>query len=357
MRALWFSLPLLLSVFLLVQIYDRLPVPRGVAPTKTRDVFFIYTDASTLAAGRNPYQRIEGKGLEKNEKYTFYLPGFLWLAAGSIRYLGYTSYEEWMRGWIAVSFSIHLLIGLLLYVYAWNRWGALCGILAGSFWWFSRWPLALLRSGQIDNIAILFFVLALILVERRRLFSLCALGVSLSIKQMAAFTVPLFLIFPFLATEVTGRKRLLGEKEKRAQVSPRARVLLFFREVAALIAVPLLVSLPFLFWDVESFFQMLIFPLTREPSGPRSVEYFLGEVSLIGKIPFFLLIGCSYLYFIGERRFAEDFHFSGVLFVLLLFLGFNPVFFSRYFCWAIPVIPLAVFECIEQAKAARDRHQ
>ncbi|MCB0328505.1 MAG: hypothetical protein KDD70_02545 [Bdellovibrionales bacterium] len=320
---------LLVVAVLFAKIYHNLPLTRGVDPTKTRDVFFIYTDASTLAEGKNPYQRIEGKDGKSNEKYTFYLPGFLWMAAGSIRLFELNSYEDWMKRWIPISFVVHVLIGLILFFYSYNRWGVWSGILGSSFWWFSRWPLALLRSGQIDNVAILFFVLALVLVERKRLLGLVALGASLSVKQMAAFTVPLFLVWPILE----------GRLNTRALWN-------FSKQILVLGGVPLLVSLPFLLWDLESFFQMLMFPLTRDPSGPRSVEYFLGEVSLLGKVPFFTLIGICYWYFVREGEYL----FPSILFVLLLFLGFNPVFFSRYFCWAIPVVPLAVFECIEKAR-------
>lgn len=319
------SLYLLAAFILLLCIFQHLPTVRGKIPTKTRDVYYIYTDAALLAAGENPYQRIAGKGLKHNEKYTFYLPGFLWGAAASIRYLGHDSYTEWMQWWIATSFAVHVLIGLILFVYCNRRWGLVPGVLGSAFWWFTRWPLALLRSGQIDNIAILFFVIALTSLQRHHRLSLVMLGTSLAIKQMAALTVPLFILWPPL--------RHIGREQLKALA----------RQWGMLVIIPLALSLPFLLWDPVSFLHMLIFPLTRDPSGPRSLESFIGVHSLLGKIPFLALVGICYVYFV--QRAPQT--FAPVLFLLLLFLGFNPVFFSRYFCWAIPIIPLAIFESIE----------
>ena len=335
-RPLLVVLYLVVVAVLFVRIYEKLPVNRDVKISKTRDVFHIYTDASILARGENPYQRIQGKDMKTNEKYTFYLPGFLWAAAAGIKYFGIDSYQEFMQTWIPISVGVHFLIGLVLFLYAMSRWGIIPGILASSFWWFTRWPLALLRSGQIDNVAILFFVIALVVLERQRLLGLVMLGVSLCIKQMAAFTVPLFLVWPALNGKVTVK-----------------RALDFGIQIGALCAVPLILSLPFIYWDIESFINMLLFPLTRDPVGPMSLESFLDpgnqERSFLFKLPFLSLLALSYLYLVRQKEFL----FPSILFILLLFLGFNSVFFSRYFCWAIPLIPLACFECLERVREDR----
>jgi uncharacterized membrane protein len=211
----------------------------------------------------------------------------------------------------------------LLFVLLYDRKQTLIiPILGSSFWLFSRWPLALFRSGQIDAVPIIFMLLTLLLWERRERLALLSLGLSLAIKHMAVFIAPLFLFWSW-----QNRK-------------PPQNKMGFVGSALCLLCFPILFSVPFLFWDYESYLKMLIFPLTRNPSGARSADLALRLPALLAKLPFFLMLGGTYL--LALKRTGSKGALT--LLAILSFLAFNSVFFSRYFCWAIPLVPLACFE-------------
>jgi hypothetical protein len=319
-----FTVFTLLCLLALTRIHLEF-VDTGEAFSKSRDVYFIYQDASLLAEGTNPYSRIEDGDLTKNRKYTFYLPGFLLGAAASIK-MGFNDYQSWMSAWLDVSIVLHGLIGLFLYLALLRSGSSLFALVGSSLWLFSRWPLALYRSGQIDAVAIIFFVLALVLLEKNLRAALLCFGVSLAIKQMAAFCLPIFLIYAW----------------QNAPLLNRARH--FSISMLYLIAIPFLMCLPFLIWDLVSFFKMLVFPLTRAPRGARAVDTFLQLGGLAGKLPFLAVL--ISLYVLAWKKSLKLYPL--MFLTMMATLSFNAVFFSRYFCWAIPLIPLACMPLTQQ---------
>ncbi len=292
---------------------------------KGRDVMFIWQDARMLADGENPYRRIAGKDMEHNEKYTFYLPGFLVVTAASIR-AGLDTFPEWMRAWRWGMLLTHLGIGYLIFGVLLSR-GMIPAILGSSLWLFGRWSLMLFNSGQIDGVAILPLLLSLVLIARAPKISFLLFGVSLAVKQMAAPLLPVYLLWAW----------------QRGAVDNRRRAIL---EATALIAlVPTLLSLPFLLWDAESYLRMLLFPMTREAFGGRTADIYLGLDGGAAKLPFLLVLLTSYLLCIRSRLGI----WAQTLVVFLVLLSFSPAFFTRYLCWIVPLIPLALCDAERHA--------
>jgi uncharacterized membrane protein len=152
------------------------------------------------------------------------------------------------------------------------------------------------------------------------------LSTSLALKQLAIFIVPLYLIAVWQGHE---RNRL--------------------RELAvaaALIAsVPLATSLPFLLWDAEGFTKSIFFSATRDAmshvNAPCLDGYF-GWIGITTRLPMVLVLALTYL--LAWRRVVGV--QTASLLAMVTFLCFNPVLFLQYFCWAVPLVPLAVAECI-----------
>lgn len=300
----------------MVAVWSRFITPPSGAFSKNRDIYHIYQDATLLADGENPYSRIASGNMKENQKYTFYLPGFLLFASATIK-MGFRDYQEWMPYWLFLSLLSHIGIGVAIFLFLQKKTGSIAATLGALFWLFARWPLALLRSGQIDALPILFFILALLFLERRIILSAVFLSLSLAIKQMAALVAPLYLLWAY---KEGGWKRTV-------------------QCAIALGTIPFLLSLPFLIWDFESFFRMLVFPLTRDPQGARSLDVFLRLPDEISKLPFLMALLATY-WLTWQGRLSSV---AAIFFTIMVTLSFNPVFFSRYFCWAVPLIPLVCF--------------
>ena len=287
---------------------------------KGRDVMFIWQDAKLLADGLNPYQRIAGKNMEDNQKYTFYLPAFLIMTAGTIQ-AGLDTFPEWMRAWRWGMLFTHLAIGYVIFG-ALIRYGMLPAMLGCSLWIFGRWSLMLFNSGQIDGTAILPMLVSLLLVGSHPRGSALLFGLSVAVKQMAAPLLPLYLLWAW----------------QRAGSGARLRECVTVVGLVSL--VPLLLSLPFLFWDAESYLRMLIFPMTRAGFGGRTADIYLGLSGLAAKLPFLLVLGIAYWLAVRHRVNV----WAQSLLVFMVLLSFSPAFFTRYLCWVVPLIPLALFD-------------
>jgi len=285
---------------------------------KGRDVMFIWQDAKMLADGDNPYQRIAGKNMEHNEKYTFYLPGFLVVTAASIR-AGLDTFPEWMRSWRWGMLLTHLGIGYVIFGVLLPR-GLVPAILGSSLWLFGRWSLMLFNSGQIDGVAILPLLLSLLLLSKFPRAAYLLFGVSLAVKQMAAPLLPLYFMWAW--------QRQSGEGRRRALLEAGAFIAL----------IPTLLSVPFLMWDAGSYLRMLLFPMTREAFGGRTADIYLGLDGLAAKLPFLLTLVAGYLLCVRARLGV----WAQTLVVFLVLLSFSPAFFTRYLCWIVPLIPLAL---------------
>lgn len=285
--------------------------------SNTRDVFFIWQDGKSLAEGENPYSRISGKGSKKNRKYTFYLPAFLIATAASIR-AGFDDFQSWMRVWWPVSMLFHFGIGVVLFFMLMRGGSLLIAVFGSALWFFSRWPLALFKSGQIDAVPIFFLVTSLALISTRPRLSLISFGISLSFKQIAAILLPLYLLWIW--------------QDQKDSLSTRELLI----RAGCLLSVPLLVSLPFMIWDFESFMRMMVFPLTRAPRGPRAVSSFLELKGILSPLPLIFMLGSVYY-----LSFREKLSRAQALFLAIFaLLGFSGVFFSRYVCWLVPLVPL-----------------
>ena len=316
-------LSLIAAFFILCQIY-KTNVQKG--GYKSNDIFYIWSDGHSIAHGRNPYSKIEGSDMLKNEgKYATYLPGFF-IAVSAYVKLGYDTFAEWLKFWRPASFLIHFSVGVLLFFAIMPRGGFFLALFGSQFWLLSRWPIGVMNSGQIDPLAILFLLASLLTLSRYRKLALVLFGLSLSVKQIGVFMLPVYLLI-----DADLSKPLLWNFKKG------------LNNFLYLAIVPFLLCLPFLIWDAKGLLYSLIFSATRSPGGHLkipSLDELLGYVGLIAKLPMVFMMGFVYLAFM-EKRIGV---FVAGLALYLTFISFNSVLFKQYIPWFCAFLGLAMAE-------------
>jgi hypothetical protein len=293
------------------------------------DIYYIWRDGVRLAGGANPYAY--GRPPEPEEtstKHPSYLPLF-YLAVAGVYKLGVRDYGTWLALWRAVRIAAHITITVLLYRAGQRAGHPLLGVFGALFWGLNRWTLYTVRSGGLDQVALLFLLLSLECFGRRRRLAFLLLGTSLAIKHVALLVAPLYLVWTWQASEQSSRR----ERGARAA------------QAAAWIAlIPLVVSLPFLWWDAGAFIRSILASVTRPAAAyghVSAIGSLLGLRGGVARIPLLLLsclilLGAAYRQVIGR--------YTTVLLMFTVFTDFNTVLFPQYFAWVIPFIVLAAGE-------------
>lgn len=295
----------------------------GTLPGR-EDVLISWNSGTDLAAGRNPYEPVLAGDMRDNKSYATYLPWF-YVVSAACHKLGVTDFLTFLRLWRPVCELSHLGIAVFLLVVVTRGAGIAFGIFAALFWFFNRWTIAVVNIAHLDTLAILFLLLSLYLFPRRRLASLLLFGMSLAIKQMAVFLVPLYVIWAYTEARPGSRTKDAG------------------RALGWLLIIPLAFSAPFLLWNAEAFIKSVLFSATRiavTDFGVKSVDAALGLSGLPARLPMFALFFAIYLAALG--RYLG--RYSAALFVMATFLDFNSVLFYQYMVWAVPLLPLAALE-------------
>jgi hypothetical protein len=141
---------------------------------RTNDIFYIWTDGDRIAHGVNPYSRIETGDMRHNRKYSTYFPGFFLLVSATI-IAGVDTFEEFIS-YCALEIPISLTIGLLIFLAARPTRSLALAVFGASFWIFNRWSINIVRSGQIDSLALLILIVSLLIriaiKPRRWLFTM-----------------------------------------------------------------------------------------------------------------------------------------------------------------------------------------
>ena len=311
------------------------------------DIYYLYLDGQRLAAGENPYARVLQGNMRENDKYTTYFPAFIELSYFTQR-LGLVDFDPWLAFWRWVFLFTNLGITALLFWAFYSQGAPLLGIIAAAFWAFNRWTVFILQVSGMDFLPLLLLLVSLLLLpgerwrlpgerwrlpgERWRLLPMLLFGLSLAMKQVAIFLVPLYLIYAF--QWVPAGHGIL----------PRFRAAL---TAALAIGAPVLVtSLPFLAWDWLAFVKSILFSATRSqyqyaPTA-ASVDMALGLGGVAARLP--MLAAMALVYWAAWRGKLPL--LSASLLVMAVFAGFNAVFFDQYMVWFIILLPLALLEII-----------
>ena len=300
--------------------------------TKTQDIYYSWVESERILHGENPYARVLTGNMRDNEKYATYFP--LSYELGVLTELaGLRDYESWIAFWRAIFLVCNLAIGATLFLLVYPRGKLLAAIFAAAFWLFNRWTIHVSVIAHLDFPPILFLILSLALFRRHRWVSLLLFSLSLGIKQIGIFLVPLYLVWAW-------------------QSADRNRVRQTLLALAVIASLPILSSLPFIVWNFEGFMKSMLFEAVRSPSdhfGTISVGALMGWSGLLGRLPMFavMLLATALAW---RRRIGP---YIATLFVLATFIDYNSVLFPQYMVWVVPFIPLVMCDLWDavQAKA------
>lgn len=287
------------------------------------DVYYSWVEGQRLLDGENPYSRIHAGDMRENHKYATYFPLFYELSALS-QAAGLDDLESWSLFWRIVISILHLEIAALVY-FAFARKGqALLGFFSAGFWVLYRWPLNDLQVANFESIPIFFLIASLLLFDERPRLSLVLYSVSLALKQIGIFLLPLYIIW-------------VVKREKKNPFKALA-------ESGALIAsVPVFSSMPFLFWDFSGFVKSILFSVTRRASlhlPAPTIDVLFQLDGFAARLPMLVLFA---LFFILAWKLDLG-KFTSALVVMAIFIGFNPVLFLQYFTWMSIFIPLVIYD-------------
>ncbi|PSR18051.1 hypothetical protein C8255_09470 [filamentous cyanobacterium CCP3] len=295
-----------------------------------QDVYYIWLEGKRIVAGENPYTRVLASDMRANDKYATYFP-LAYLFSALVQKLGWSEFIDWLYLWRPLSFIFHMGIVALTLQYFYRRGFWLLGFVAAAILLLGRWSVYITRVHHLEFAAIFFLLLSLTLLRERPRLALLAFSVSLGIKQIAVFLLPLYLVYLWIN----------GDKKQRIKHVRQGFLII--------LSVPVLTSLPFLILNTEGFLKSLLFSATRLGSshieGAPSLDVIYSQVLpwLVGfkaKLLMLLLMGLIYLSFWTEKISI----LTAAALVMMVFLYFNSVLFLQYFLWSLSLTLLALVE-------------
>ena len=287
------------------------------------DTYYAWVEGRRINDGRNPYERILHGNMEENNKYATYFPLF-YEASALVQRMGLRQYQEWIDFWRYIFLLCNIATGAALCLTLFSKRTWVLALLAMLFWYFNRWTLHTSATVALDFIPILLMILSLVLHDKYRKTSLVFYSISLATKQIAIFLAPLYLIWEYQETRSIKKVMIAG---------------------LWIISVPLLTSLPFLFWNAEGFIRSLGFSATRialNHFGAESIDSILNLNGLLARIPFLMILVSAYAA-AWQRSLAR---YGAAMIVMGIFIAFNSVVFQHYPTWLMPLLPLAAGEWI-----------
>ncbi len=302
--------------------------------TDGKDIYYYWHRGQQIAEGQDPYLCVLDNSC-LDHKNPGHFPLFYWLSA-AVQKIGLASYEEWINFWHPVFILAGIAVGIIIFITLYRRGQPFLALFSLLFWLFNRWSLYVVEIGQVDFLPILFLALSVVLFDKRRRLSILCFSVSLALKQLAIFLVPLYLV-------------LLWQRTTK----DRLRTML--EGVSLMASVPLLASAPFLIAHPQAMPRALIFSLTRNAAdlGAPSFSHvvFLQGVSSI--IFMLLLMGLVCLITYLKKAPLS----VGALAIYFSFIAFNGVVFNQYFLWFVVFIPFALSDLFQANTLLAQRSQ
>lgn len=293
------------------------------------DIYYAFLEGNRLINNDNPYQYVLSGDMRNNDKYATYFPLF-YILSGITQLAGLHDFYYWLFFWRFIFLICLIATAYLIFNTLAEKDMLLCGIFGALFWLFNRWTLQVTFISHIDFIPIFFLILSLSLINKRFSLACILFGLSLAVKQIAIFALPLYLIWSW-------------------QKSSDNRIKNTIKQLLLISTIPLIVSIPFLIWNAEGFIKSILFSATRFSMGhfeAISLETIFGLYGIPAKIPMFFLFGL--IYTISLRQKLPP--YTSVFLIMITFILFNSVLFNQYMVWFIPLIPLMIGELNNDTK-------
>lgn len=301
---------------LMVALIKKLTAQTSIA----NDIEYVWKEGGTILSGKNPYARAANDA-KNGSKYATYFP-LSYIASAGIQKMGYTSFSAWMSIVRPIILISQLLsAGLVLYHLA-NKRLVTLGLLAFFLILVHRFALYPARVTHIDFPAIAFLLAGMILLPKKPRIAYILIGISLAIKQMAIFILPVLLIYAW------------------HQHKSKKRLAVDFLYITL---VPVITLAPFILDNPAGTLQSILFSVERAATGDFAspdIATTLALDSLWARLPMLTMFALVYIaVWRKEMRL-----FGATLAIFTIFIGFNPVLFFQYLTWVIPFIPLAISE-------------
>lgn len=319
----WLFLILSVVVLAIAVIALRINIRFWSVDTVGSDTYYSWVEGRRILDGKNPYERILHGNMQENKKYATYFPLFYETSA-LVQLAGYRQYQPWISFFRYIFLAFNLATGIALFVLTFSKRTWALGLLAVPFWYFNRWTLVASNIVALDFIPIFLMVLSLGMFARYRKTSLLLFSLSLAFKQIAIFLAPLYLIWEYEQSRSLKKVIVAG---------------------LWIVSIPLLTSIPFLYWNADGFIKSVGFSATRDALtqfGADSVDVAANLSGLVARTPMLAILLA--VYFIAARKAAG--RYTTAMLIMAIFIGFNPVLFIQYFAWLMPFLPLAAGEWI-----------
>ncbi len=289
-----------------------------------------YLASVDITSGRNPYNKILDGDLLINRKYTTLFPLYYYFLALIIYYSNYV-FEAFMGNYRLVLFFFEAISFLFIYLYFRRVNLKLLGILAASFFILNRWTIDLMADAKQDIVAIAFIVVSLYFFKTKIKLSYLLYGISLGIKHLGIFILPVYF------TPIIYKTRSLK---------------MFLLDLSLIISPILVPSIPFLLDNLKSFVFSIVFSITRKPA-TTSVPFGYDKVLvfynvgvknnkviyyLVPRIPLVIFSSIN-LILLFLKKVPVNFYVSSSIFI---FIAFNPVLFDQYLTWVTPFFFFAI---------------
>jgi hypothetical protein len=319
-----FAVALLFYVVRIVNKANYTPTNWGNKP----DIYYEYNAAVEIGNGQNPYKRILEGNMVWNKKYATLFPLYYYFLLGIITFSKHI-FIDFYHNYGKVLFLFEFVAFLFTYLQFARYNKKFLGFLAGAFLVLNRWTIASVSSSKQDLIAIAILLSSFYFLKNKPRLSYFLFGLSLGIKHIGIFFSPIYLI-PLIL--------------KKREFKEFCIDILF-------ISLPLIVpSLPFIFDNLKSFLLSLSFSFTRAPESDTGVLYGYQKLLtlyntenynnlsaltlLLPRLPL-VLFSLINVYMLFTQKIGK---FSYVLFAIIIFVSFNPVYFDQYLLWLTPFI-------------------
>lgn len=294
---------------------------------RKEDIYYIYLSGQSLLNGVNPYEKILSGDMLVNQKYATYLP-LMYLLSWVSQAAGLTAFGDWLSFWRVIFLVFNLLIASSLFCIPAKKNLIILSVFSSLFWLFNRWTLHVGKTADIDFAAVFFMLLSLYCFRRHRLLSYLLLGLSLGVKQVGILLLPLYFIWVW--------------RESRDQ--PWKSIVKAFIWIAL---IPALISFPFLVWNWEGFIRSILFSGTRLAMASfnvYSLDEFIGLKGIAARLPLGAMLLLVY-WIVWKRDLGL---YLASLLVMTVFVFFNPVMFTSYMVWMVPLIPLTASDYLSR---------
>jgi hypothetical protein len=321
-----FQLIVEIAIFFGISVFVIYTHLTNVRPIGTgNDIGVEFRTGIDLRQGINPYKRISTDDLLRNEKFATLLPAYYYFLLG-IAHISNYEFETYIDAFRAVIYLSQIVGGFYLYMIFRRKGHKLLGFLALAFYLLNRWNIDNTADLKQDSIAIGILMASLYYFEDRPKASYFLYGLSLAIKQIGVFILPLYLL-PFLQGKRAFKNNLKN---------------------SIWILIPTLApALTFMMDDLFTFMLSMIFSFTRAPASNASVTFGYERILVrynftgIGFLtPFFYMLPRAILVLLSLSAIAglylgkikKSFY---IFTAFLIFATFNPVVYDQYLVWAM----------------------